>query len=74
MATQPYASGGAYVNRTSDFCGHCSGWLAISEPRGAGRRPLESGQVPLTVSCVFALARWTSGRSVRLRAAPTICS
>ena len=23
MATKPYASGGAYVNRMSDFCGEC---------------------------------------------------
>nr|WP_221046167.1 cryptochrome/photolyase family protein [Mycobacterium senriense] len=24
MATKPYAAGGAYINRMSDYCGHCS--------------------------------------------------
>jgi len=24
MATKPYAAGGAYINRMSDFCGDCS--------------------------------------------------
>ncbi|MGN6524455.1 MAG: cryptochrome/photolyase family protein, partial [Actinomycetes bacterium] len=24
MATKPYAAGGAYVNRMSDFCGSCA--------------------------------------------------
>lgn len=41
MATKPYAAGGAYINRMSDYCGHCA--YRPTERVGERARPFTGG-------------------------------
>ena len=43
MATKPYTSGGAYINRMSDYCGGCRYRPKVRVGDGPARSPPATG-------------------------------